>query len=147
MRSEQGSDCSNLYLMKISSLDPKNILLRDQRVVKMHLFFTRKMMVGSNFLLVIHIPQGMEVSKSTDVFRPLYSCIYQSIFIEKYPKYFINKVSWEKYPFEKVWAQSTLITRFNTIIGWQIRAFQLSSRLFSGDGTSTSLGDELILLL
>ena len=67
MRSEQGSDCSNLYLMKISSLDRKNILLRDQRVVKMHLFFTRKMMVGSNFLLVIDIPQGMEVSKSTDV--------------------------------------------------------------------------------
>ena len=67
MRSEQGSDCSNLYLMKINSLDPKNILLRDQRVVKMHLFFTRKMMVGSNFLLVIHIPQGMEVSKSTVV--------------------------------------------------------------------------------
>ena len=32
----------NLYLMKISSLDPKNILLRDQRVVKMHLFFMRK---------------------------------------------------------------------------------------------------------
>ena len=25
-------------------------------------------MVGSNFLLVIHILQGMEVSKSTDVF-------------------------------------------------------------------------------
>ena len=42
MRSEQGSDCSNLFLMKISSLDPKNILLRDQRVVKMHLFFMRK---------------------------------------------------------------------------------------------------------
>ena len=69
MRSEQGSDCSSLYFMKNSSLDPKNILLRDQRVVKMHLFFTRKMMVGSNFLLVIHIPQGMEVSMSTDVLR------------------------------------------------------------------------------
>ena len=53
--------------MKNCSLDPNNILLRDQRVVKMHLFFTRKMMVGSNFLLVIHIPQGMEVSKSTVV--------------------------------------------------------------------------------
>ena len=67
MWGEQGSDCSNLYFMKISSLDPKNILLWDQRVVKikMHLFFTRKMMAGSNFLLVIHIPQGMEVSKST----------------------------------------------------------------------------------
>ena len=73
MRSEQGSDCSNLYFMKISSLDPKNILLRDQRVVKMHLFFTRKMMVGSNFLLVIHIPQGMEVSKSTGVFAFRYN--------------------------------------------------------------------------
>jgi len=46
----------------------KNMLLRDQRVVKMHLFFTRKIMVGSNFLLVIHIPQGIEVSKSTVVF-------------------------------------------------------------------------------
>ena len=36
--------------------------------IKMHLFFKRKMMVGSIFLLVIHILQGMEVSKSTDVF-------------------------------------------------------------------------------
>ena len=69
MRSEQGSDCSNLYLMKINSLDPKNILLRDQRVVKMHRFFTRKIMMGSNFSLVIHIPQGMEVSKSTVVLQ------------------------------------------------------------------------------
>ena len=71
LRSEQDSDCSRLYFMKNSSLDPKNILLRDQRVVKMHLFFTRKMMVGSNFLLVIHIPQGMEVSKSTVVLKLL----------------------------------------------------------------------------
>ena len=78
MRSEQGSDCSNLYLMKISSLDPKNILLRDQRVVKMHLFFTRKMMVGSNFLLVIHIPQGMEVSKSTIVFSILPGALFDA---------------------------------------------------------------------
>ena len=53
--------------MKISSLNPKNILMRDQRVVKMLLFFIRKIMVGSNFLLVIHIPQDMEVSKNTDV--------------------------------------------------------------------------------
>ena len=72
MRSEQGSDCSSLYFMKNSSLDPKNILLWDQRVVKMHLFFTRKMMVGLKFLLVIHIPQGMEVSMSTDVFTHSY---------------------------------------------------------------------------
>ena len=79
MRSEQGSDCSSLYLMKISSLDPNNILLWDQRVVKMHLFFTRKMMVGSNFLLVIHIPQGMEVSKSTGVFRDVLFEYHQAV--------------------------------------------------------------------
>ena len=36
MRSEQGSDCSRLYFMKNSSLDPKNILLRDQNASIFH---------------------------------------------------------------------------------------------------------------
>ena len=50
----------------------KNMLMRDQRVVKMHLFFTRKIMVGSNLLMVNHIPQGIEVSKSTVVFTRMF---------------------------------------------------------------------------
>ena len=51
MRSEQGSHCLSLYFMKISPLDPKNILLRYQRVVKMHLFFTRKKDGGVKFFI------------------------------------------------------------------------------------------------
>ena len=49
-------------------------LLRDQRVVKIHLFFTRKMMVGSNFSLVIHIPQGLEASIRSNVWQAIMAC-------------------------------------------------------------------------